>query len=271
MSATVCGEIDTTEQEAHDLACEVLYRYLSVLLSDPRASQQHSLLFDHDNQAMVTNAGDLLRQTYAVQCIALGYGELPSEDLDVRPLLKELGQLAGADTDEYFRVFGLVLCRECPPYETEYTPNDDTFYRSQQMADIAGFYSAFGVHPGSGQHERPDHLALELEFAALLLMRERQARQADTEEQRHEQAHVCREARAAFVRDHLAWWVPSFSLALRHKAERGLYEQAGRLLAAFLPIERTRLTIQPPALPILQPTTTEPTDSCEGCAASGPQ
>jgi TorA maturation chaperone TorD len=252
-----------------NLACETLSGYLAALLSDPRDDGWALRVLDARHQALAIEAADLLRDEHGRQAIPLGHGELPAEELNLRPVLTELARCKANALDEYLRVFGLVLCRECPPYETEYHPNEDTFFRSQQMADVAGFYRAFGVHPGASRHERPDHVALELEFAALLLRLERLAGVGEAAAEAAQLRDTCRHARAAFVRDHLAWWVPSFSLALRHKAEAGLYERAGRALAALMPIERARLGIEAPSLPILRPTPTEPAHACEGCAASG--
>lgn len=258
------------EVEARNLAAEVLYRFLSALLVRPDRDAWRTLVLDPVNQGLAASAADLLRGEFAGQSAPLGCGELPVEELDLEPLLAELHDPSFDALGEYQRVFGLVQCRECPPYETEFQPNDDAFFRAQEMADVAGFYQAFGVSLGGRPQERPDHLAIELEFAALLLRLERLAPDGEGRPETDERARICREARAAFVRDHLAWWVPSFSLALRHKAQTGIYERLGRLLAAFLPVERHSLAIQAPALPIRQPTLTPPPEECAGCAAAAP-
>ena len=124
----------------------------------------------------------------------------------------------------------------------------------------AGFYRAFGLTPGAEGRERPDFLALELEFVAYLLMRQRMAAT-------DELAAICRHARQVFVRDHVSWWMPSFALALRRKAETGFYEGVGRVLAALLPIERRRLGIPAPKMPLVA-NASEPPDPCEGCLAA---
>lgn len=242
-----------------DLACETLYRFLAACLSDPH-SAAWPVMFDRVAQKLARDATASLREEFVDRTVALGFGELSPDELDIGPLLDELEQPPEALRDEFVRVFGLAMCRECPPYETEYQPTEEPFFRAQQLADIAGFYRAFGLDPARDPRERPDHVALELEFAAFLLTKSRLV----TDD---EQAAVCREARKSFVRDHLAWWVPSFSLALRRKAEFGPYAALGRLVGAFLPIERTRLEIDAPKTPLQASAPPEP-EECMACMAA---
>jgi TorA maturation chaperone TorD len=250
---------------ALDLACQTLFRFLSAAFSDPRSSSW-PLLFDPESHALIEQAAEYLRSKLEGQPQALGFGELPPEALDVRELVAAATDPTAIGSD-YLRVFGLVTCRECPPYETEYQPIEDTFFRSQQMADIAGFYRAFGLQLGAKARERPDHVALELEFLALLLMRKHHALNSAAEKTDGSAlADICQQARASFVRDHFAWWVPSFSLALRKKAESGFFEAAGRVLAALSAIERGRLGIKPPQMPLKAKC--EAPEECEACLAT---
>ncbi len=53
------------------------------------------------------------------------------------------------------------------PHETEYTATGP-FMQANDLADIRGFYAAFGVEPSLAQAERADHIALELEFLYML-------------------------------------------------------------------------------------------------------
>ncbi len=97
---------------------------------------------------------------------------------------------------EYLRVFerGAV-----PPYEaTPSGPNPLAGPNVLQIADVAGFYRAFGFE---ARGERPDHLSAQLEFLALVCVQEAHARLAGL----REEAQVCAEARRSFLRDHLAW------------------------------------------------------------------
>lgn len=252
---------------ASDLAVETLYRFLAAVLSAPDWGGW-PLALDPENQKLATDAAELLRSEYGDAVIDPGFGELPVDQLTVEPLVVELKRGLAAWRDEFARVFGLGMCRDCPPYETEYHADADTFFRSQQMADVAGFYRAFGLASEARSRERPDHLALELEFAAFLIMKERCAlgdeRARADSAAGEEPAKICRQGRATFLADHLSWWGPSFARAVRRKAAGGIYAAAAGVLAALLPIERFRLGVSPPQLPRVASPSAEP-DSCEGC------
>jgi TorA maturation chaperone TorD len=253
---------------AVNLACEVLYRYLAAALQEPGLSEA-CLLDDPGSGQLACDAAELLRGLFLDVSIPLGFGELPAEELALTRAVAALGDTVAERRREYIRVFGLATCRECPPYETEYHKAEEVFFRSQQMADVAGFYHAFGLTPGGSSRERPDHLALELEFMALLLMKERQAGTGDAASPEGDEAQICRAARESFLRDHLSWWVPSFALAMRLKAEDGFYAGVGRVLSALMPVERSRAGIAAPIRP-LEVSFIESPEECSGClAASG--
>jgi TorA maturation chaperone TorD len=258
-----------TADLAIDLARECLYRFLAAALTDPRADGW-ALVLDPDSGSVAAYAAELLRDEAVAEPAALGFGELPPGDLDLAPLLAELGRPRDEQATEYDRVFGLVPSPECPPYETEYHANAEPFFRAQQLADVAGFYRAFGLAPSRGSPERPDHLALELEFTAFLLLKKRlAARAADGDNGSADRVQVCADAEAAFFRDHLAWWVPSFATGLRRKAGDGPYAALGRVLAALMPIERLRYGVASPRLP-LRAASIEPPEEQAGCAACSP-
>jgi TorA maturation chaperone TorD len=189
------------------------------------------------------------------------------EQLDAAVVLEELTRPDDELAGEHLRVFGMGAS-DCPPYETEYHSADDTFFRTQQMADVAGFYRAFGLEHSGGSHERADHVSLELEFASFLLLKKRLARSIEPVNRAGaEQAEICHAARITFLRDHLCWWTPSFAVALDRKARGGFYSAVAQLLAALLPVERYRLGIAPPTPPI-KPAVEEETSihECGACA-----
>jgi TorA maturation chaperone TorD len=258
-----------SEALAVDLARECLYRFLAAALVAP-PSESFGLVLDPEDQRLAGAAADLLRAEASTEPVALGFGELPADALTLRPLLAELHQPREQLAAEYDRVFGLVLCRECPPYETEYHPSSESFFCSQQMADVAGFYGAFGLATAQAVPERPDYLGLELEFMAFLLLKKRLAlASAEHNPDAAEQARVCDAAQRDFFRDHLAWWVPSFATGLRRKAGGGFYAALGTVLAALLPVERGRLGVEPPRLPLQVAVIERPEEqaACAGCSA----
>jgi TorA maturation chaperone TorD len=251
------------------LARGCLYRFLAVALSDPYTSDV-GLVLEPNNQQLVRSAADLLREEANESPVPLGFGELPLPQFDLAPFQAELRLSLEELRAEHDRVFGLVLSRECPPYETEYYSSAEPFFRAQQLADIAGFYRAFGLETAQAARERPDHLALELEFMAFLLRKEQLAlASAGANAAATEQAGVCTDAQQSFFSDHLAWWVPSFAMGLRRKAERGFYLAVGQVLAAFMPIERARLGVAAPYLPLQAALIERPEDQtgCSGCVS----
>jgi TorA maturation chaperone TorD len=105
--------------------------------------------------------------------------------------------------------------------------------RTFEMADVAGFYKAFGVavDEGSEGGERVDHIAAELEFMNLLAVKEALALQ---EEGEAAHAKTCRDASRAFLRDHLGRWAPRLGECMVETGKDPLFRAAGRLLRDFV-------------------------------------
>jgi len=256
------------ETETLDLARESLYRFLAAALSDPR-SRAFSAVLNVDNQVMAAAGAELLREEAQNDPVPLGFGERPLGDLDLRDALAEIRRPLDDLLTQYDRAFGLTFARECPPYETEYCPNPESFFRSQQMADVAGFYFAYGLKTSREMPQRPDHIALELEFMAFLLAKRRLALDENTP-QGVAFAAVCGDTARTFFCEHLAWWVPSFATGLQRKAQSGPYASLGKVLAAFMPTERSRCDAKAPHTPIRPQGTNGADDNtgCAGCTAS---
>src|SRR5262245_46231940 len=197
---------NSTDNLAISLARVTVYRYLAGLLRHPAQSFRQMRL------AVATDAFEtaiaILRNEAGTDGVPLGFGELPVEDLNVDELIKCLHRPPDDLFFEFDRVFGIGPTVDCPPYETEFCNNHEPFYRAQQMADVAGFYRAFGLQVARNDADRPDHIALEFEFMSFLVIKQRLAEQGRTE-QSAEHAAVCRSAQIEFLRDHLVWWVPS--------------------------------------------------------------
>jgi nitrate reductase assembly molybdenum cofactor insertion protein NarJ len=168
---------------------------------------------------------------------------------------------------EVFGLTGSLL------YETELgLPHE--FRQSQELADIAGFYQAFGFRTGAAVRERPDHLAAELEFMYVLVLKEACA----VESSLPEQAEICRDAQRKFLQDHLARWIGPFCRSLEQSTgerlgesgSRSLYLELSRLALAFITAEAGRLgaAISPLPQKDLSLTPYDPDNSCAGCAVA---
>ncbi len=248
------------------LARQSLYRFAALTLVDPRRGTW-DYLSQPSTAQLAQNAAALVSGEPAAAVQQLGLGDRPLSDLDPALILARLP----ADADElnaaYEQAFGLLVSSNCPPYETEYINSKFTFQRSQGLADIAGFYSAFGLEPSSAHPERHDHLALELEFMAFLLGLERTAATSDNAD-RVERSTICRDAQRKFLAEHLVWWVPTFARLLSLQDPGGFYDAVSQFLAALMTAERALAGI-PATLGQVAPSTVERPEECAGCLLNG--
>lgn len=180
----------------------------------------------------------------------LGDGQLPVTDYDF-----DLSTLQA----EHRRVFGLTgsLC-----YETEYgLPHE--FRQSQELADLAGFYRAFGFNVGSRLRERPDHLAVELEFMYALAVKEAYATQNGSAEY----VEVCADAQRKFIEDHLGRWIDLFAQSMALSAAAGSYLALARFAAGFVAADAQRLgaRVEPRRLAEVRHTPVVAEFSCDDC------
>jgi TorA maturation chaperone TorD len=156
-------------------------------------------------------------------------------------------------------------------YETEYgLPHE--FRQSQELADIAGFYRAFGFGVGGARRERPDHLAVELEFMYALALKQAYALEAGA----LEKARICAEAQSHFLQDHLGRWVELFTHSLTANGGVEPYLSLARFLtdfvqadAAALGVRQQRESAHSAAEIPLHHTPFDPDFSCAGCALAG--
>lgn len=169
---------------------------------------------------------------------------------------------------EHRRAFGLTgsLC-----YETELgLPHE--YRQSQEMADIAGFYRAFGFNIGGKVRERPDHISAELEFMHVLALKEAYA----AEKEVVEHIEICIDAQRKFLQEHLGKWVGLFAELLARSAEEGPvlsavegpYLSLARFAAAFVEADAKRfgVTVERRSLAEVKPTPLAPEMSCEACS-----
>jgi DMSO reductase family type II enzyme chaperone len=162
---------------------------------------------------------------------------------DLAPLLTVLGEhLRYTDADglqvEHRRVFSHILSLDCPPCETFYTACD-VFQETQEMADIAGFFHAFGLE--MADRERLDHISVELEFMHFLVFKEAYA----LTHHGPDKARLCRDTQRKFMQDHLGRWAPQFARRLGEKAGGGFFQCVASLVEAFVEAEVDFLKARP--------------------------
>ncbi len=192
-------------------------RVLAYALSDPddatRAYLSSAAIADLERAAALVSGRSRVRRT-------------------VEGLRTAVGDLANGGAAALFARAG------APPYETEYGMAH-VFMKVQSMADVAGFYRAFGLAAADDARERPDHLAAEVEFLQFLLLQEAVARAKG----RREAAKVARRARSEFLRDHLAAWGPAY-LERAAEADPGSPgARVARAAARFLRAEARRVRV----------------------------
>jgi TorA maturation chaperone TorD len=244
------------------LARQSLYRFAALALADPRYGTWRQLA-NPAIAAAAAEAAALLRGEPAAEAHDLGLGERPLADLDPAAVVAKLPATPEAFNAAYEQTFGLLVSGNCPPYETEYVNSKFTFQRSHGLADIAGFYHAFGLEPSTAHPERPDHVALELEFMAFLLGLERAAAESSHVD-RLARRGVCRNAQKTFLQEHLAWWLPTFARLLSLQDPGGFYDAVSQLLSALVSAERSLFGVSATSGQV-GPSTVERPEECSGC------
>jgi DMSO reductase family type II enzyme chaperone len=161
----------------------------------------------------------------------------------VRSMLAELARRpdqsdGDALAEQYVALFDRQVA--CPPYEGAYGL-PQLSGKAMQLADIAGFYTAFGMTTAGRQPDADDHIGAELEFMAALTLKEAWA----LAERNADNATITRDAQRAFLDEHLGRWGDAFASRVLDTAPDGLYTTAARLLAAWLREECALLAVVP--------------------------
>ncbi len=153
---------------------------------------------------------------------------------------------SGPSEQEHTRLFGVGLA--ATPYESEYDPLASA-RKGHCLADLLGFYEAFGFRLADHQRDFPDHIAVELEFMSLLLLKVAHARAESLEEERA----IAEDASLKFLSDHLAAWGPLFADRVETATKEEFYRFSARLLRAFLLVECHTLGVGPFSMATAQP------------------
>lgn len=235
MDTQVVSPAERTEYAEAAVARSGMYRLLAEALAYPQPAPAEAIRSGEFHRELATYAAYLPPQ--------------PNENAALRQrcidALRALDASHGAVTvdglgDDYGYIFGHALSRDCPPYETEYA-GAHIFMQSQELADVGGFYAAYGLAIDTDSHERLDHISPELEFMHVLCEREAYALNND----RDEQAEACAQTQGQFIEDHLGRWGPYFAQLLAKRGAETVYGHVAPILEWFLAWETEYLDATP--------------------------
>ncbi len=188
-----------------------IYRFLSLIFSYPEKEQLKELMEALPDLKLSL---DRTKIKFSVESI---------DDLLLEAIKNPLNLKA-----EYVSLF--EADPKAPIRETSYEL-DKTGRRVIEMADLLGFYTAFGVEPREGTE--PDHLSAELEFMSLLLQKEYHLNLSGNKEG----ARIVSGATEEFLKNHLGRWYEIFSRTLIQTDVSKFYIEMGKFLKVFLDFE----------------------------------
>lgn len=211
---TTAEALEGAGHEALETAAQqVVATALAAALADPRSPRAAAPAWATPDAVRSAWAA-LLDGLGDVEARGLHSDERRPAEVSVEPLCAWLSLPLERREDVWLAVFGLLISKVCPPYETEYIPSTDITQRSQAMADVAGFYKAFGLERSEQSPERFDHVSLELEFVAFCYQKLLALAGAGD----REGVEVVRDALKRFLADHPARWMATFGRALQREA-----------------------------------------------------
>jgi putative dimethyl sulfoxide reductase chaperone len=249
-----CGE---TLQAAIDAAMSrlCLYRFLAKAYEDP-TPEGWSALASTDCQQCFGGAVRILAATAPALAAAAGA---------FQPQLKP--ETFESFLASYLAAFGHAARGRCPLNEIEYGDiKADPLFQPHRLADLAGFYHAFGLEVAADAGERHDHICLELEFMCVLAAKEAYAleQQLDPED-----LSLCRDAQKQFLREHLGRWTPAFARRLGRMAADTALGALANLTCAFVEAECARYGITPGSEDLLLRPVDETAESmCNSCGVT---
>lgn len=209
MSAVAHDELDV----ARALHRAAMYRLLGAALGHPERDQLAEVARVARTAAADPSVAPEIRPLLAALELAVGDGELD------------------AIIQEHVRLFDRQV--RCSPYESAYVEAGGMAGKPAMLADIAGFYAAFGLADPRDRVDAEDHIAAELEFMSVLALKEAFA----LGEGHADGLEVTRRAEASYLDDHLGRWAGAFAGALREATALPYYAAIADLVSAWLAAE----------------------------------
>ncbi len=146
-------------------------------------------------------------------------------------LLPELIEDRQSLVGEYDRLFraGIVWL-----YGAEHLVKNE-FQRANMLADIMGFYTAFGLEPDL---ERPDSIACEMDFMHYLIFKRDRLGGGVGADDAEDKADICRDAEKKFFVEHLEPAAVPIARGILAQTNHPFYKQAAGGVLEFLSCER---------------------------------
>jgi DMSO reductase family type II enzyme chaperone len=221
MSGMAAPPLDQDTVVARALARSGVYRHLGRAFGYPTPSVLEELVAVGTQLAGMREAPEGVRESLARFAVA-------AREADPSTL-----------ADEYVFLFDRQV--RCPPYESAYGEAPQMAGKSAELADVAGFYAAFGLTPATARPDMEDHIAAELEFMSVLALKEAYARA----EELPDGLTVTRHAQTAFLAEHLGRWAEAFASRLQATTPVPYYAAAAELLAVWIRTELEALGATP--------------------------
>jgi TorA maturation chaperone TorD len=132
---------------------------------------------------------------------------------------------------EYDRLFraGVVWL-----YGAEHTVKNE-FQRANLLADIMGFYTAFGLEP---DRERPDSITCELEFMHYLILKRNRIGSDLSADDAREKSEICLDAERKFFVEHMEPTATNVARKIIAESSHPFYAKAATELLTFLESEK---------------------------------
>lgn len=149
----------------------------------------------------------------------------PEESLfELFPQLRSKKEKLMSEHDRLFRSQEIWL------YTTEYLANNE-FQRANYLADIMGFYKAFGTEPNK---DRADLLSNELEFMYYLILKKLYAIENYDAKPAKEKALICINAQKKFFKEHLHEGAKKIAEKIIKGSQKGFYKEKAVELLEFM-------------------------------------
>jgi TorA maturation chaperone TorD len=146
----------------------------------------------------------------------LKQADLPDEE--IRATIATLHD--AIDSDEILNDYSLIFIKGAVPLSESHTMR-----KFSSVSDVAAFYSAFGFRPKAG--ENPDSIMHQLEFLALLLVKDSIAPNEEAKE-------VTRNAYKEFLKEHTGEFAVALAQRIREGNAGTYFFTVSFLLEAFI-------------------------------------